>query len=192
MALFPDTKIKQAAADYLMREGELTGAEYFAVMRSAPHLLTGVEDSRYYNLHRDLFRQTLEKRTRLVEMLHGIQADLQSLERQVYSKKLRHFQHKLNALDPETAYLQEMQLAQTQQEKDLIQVEHDLGTLLKVADLQATESEVRTFGPRLNQFIALTLIVYQIAPHIMVSRNYFPALRQIGEAKELISNGTVA
>jgi len=25
MALFPDTKIKQEACDYLMREGELTG-----------------------------------------------------------------------------------------------------------------------------------------------------------------------
>ena len=29
MALFPDPKIKQAALDYLMREGMLTGMEYF-------------------------------------------------------------------------------------------------------------------------------------------------------------------
>src|SRR5256885_15451745 len=34
MALFPDQKIKQAAADYLMKEGELTGAEYFAPVSS--------------------------------------------------------------------------------------------------------------------------------------------------------------
>ena len=187
MALFPDPKIKQAAADYLMKEGELTGAEYFAVMRGAPNLLVGVEDGRYYNLHRDLFRQTLEKRARLVEMLHGIQADLISLERQVYSKELKHFQRKLDAFHKgkvgvvemmdllaekgrpfgidvggrsmgdieSTAYLLKTQMAQTPREKDLVQVEHDLDILLKVADLQATEKEVRTFGPRLNQFVAL-------------------------------------
>jgi len=36
MALFPDEKVKLAASDYLMREGELTGAEYFAIQRGLP------------------------------------------------------------------------------------------------------------------------------------------------------------
>ena len=44
MALFPDQKIKHEACDYLMREGELTGAEYFAVLQGLPHALTGVEN----------------------------------------------------------------------------------------------------------------------------------------------------
>jgi len=41
---FSQPKIKQEAADYLMREGELTGAEYFAAMRGLPNALNGVED----------------------------------------------------------------------------------------------------------------------------------------------------
>jgi hypothetical protein len=44
MATFPDRAIKERAADYLMREGELTGAEYFAVMRGLPKSIVGVED----------------------------------------------------------------------------------------------------------------------------------------------------
>ena len=39
---------------------------------------------------------------------------------------------------------------------DLVQVQHDLDLLLRLADLQATEYEVRDFAPRLNQFVALT------------------------------------
>ncbi len=187
MALFPDAKIKQSAADYLMREGELTGAEYFAVMRGLPQALTGVEDMTYYTLHRDLFRKTLQDREQMVGILKGIQAELASLRRRIYSAELKHFQHKIDRYErgaisqadmadwlagkaqafgiafngrsaediQSMAYLLKTQMAKTQQEKDLIQVEHDLALLLKVADLQANESEVRSFGPRLNQFVAL-------------------------------------
>src|SRR5690349_20744090 len=38
---------------------------------------------------------------------------------------------------------------------DLVQVQHDLDLLIRLADLQATEFEVRDFAPRLNQFVAL-------------------------------------
>jgi len=44
-------------------------------------------------------------------------------------------------------------------EKDLVQVERDLALVLRVADLQATELEVRDFGPRLNQFVALCRVL---------------------------------
>src|SRR5262249_16822176 len=44
------------------------------------------------------------------------------------------------------SYLVMQDKAKTQQEKDLLFVEHDLVLLLKVADLQATEKEVKSFG----------------------------------------------
>src|SRR5258706_7345951 len=46
MALFPDEKVKLAASDYLMREGELTGAEYFAIKRRLPKFLVGAENEK--------------------------------------------------------------------------------------------------------------------------------------------------
>ena len=36
------------------------------------------------------------------------------------------------------------------------QFKQDLDLLIRVADLQSTESDIKTFGPRMNQFIALS------------------------------------
>ena len=282
LALFPDQKIRAQAADYLMREGELTGAEHFAVMRGIPNLLVGVEDEQYYNLNRELFRKTLADRQELVSLLKGLEADIAPLQDRIYGQALGDFQKKADAYDkgemsthdfialltpspaaagggsidlkhdfptlasfsansrfgtidqiraatsefltqtqgllsaeekmdlkslakngsttpyylymrdlvykkqlflavpPELAqYLEYIHTAQTMgmdrvthearelafqiklrlahegQEKDLVQVQHDLDLLTRIADLQATEYEVKDFGPRLNQFVAL-------------------------------------
>jgi len=79
MALFPDEKIKLAASDYLMREGELTGAEYFAIKHRQPNLLMGVENGKYYTVHRDLFRKTLQDRSELVSTLQSLKSDIDQL-----------------------------------------------------------------------------------------------------------------
>jgi hypothetical protein len=221
MALFPNQKIKQQAADYLMKEGMLSGAEYFGIVRGVPKLLTGVEDERYYDLHRKLFRQTYDKRASLVKSLQVIQKDLRKLRRVVYSKSLKKFQTRENAFqagkldaqeyleglakeakalgmefqipdltqaenrarlweDAETlAFTLKIQKAQTRQEKDLVQVERDLDFLIKVANLQATENEVRSFGPRLNAFIAIC--------HSLLKSNGIRSLDQ-ATIRELISS----
>jgi hypothetical protein len=174
-------------------------------MRGIPNLLTGVEDDRYYTLHRELFRKTLKDRERLVLILKGMQRDLADLEPRIYSKDLQKFQRRLNAFekgdmgldqalrwlsqearpfgidlsalqtDPvknprffediqSLALILKIQKSKTQQEKDLVQVQHDLGLLLRVADLQATEAEVRSFGPRANQFIAMAEALLKDVP----------------------------
>jgi len=276
MALFPEQKIKRQAADYLMRQGELTGAEYFAVMKGIPNLLTGVEDARYYNLNRDLFRQTFKDREELTGLLKSLQADLVPLQKRMYGSTLADFQKKVDAYEkaemsthefvgllvqtanpqldlkkdfpvlasfasnsrfgtmeqvrsataefltqiqsrlspeekknlqllakksettvyylylrdliyrkqlflaapPELAqYLEYLHTAQTmgmdqvtheakelafkiklslaRDAADLVRVEHDLDLLSRITDLQATEMEVKDFGPRVNQFVAL-------------------------------------
>ena len=101
MALFPDQKIKLAASDYLMREGELTGAEYFAIQRGLPHLLVGAEDEKFYTVHRELFRKTLADRNELVASLKAIQHDIDDLPRYVFhkNKALWDFQKKVDAYD---------------------------------------------------------------------------------------------
>ena len=101
MALFPDEKIKLAASDYLMREGELTGAEFFAIKRGLPHLLVGAENEKYYTVHRDLFRKTLADREELVKTLKSLQSDINELPRYVFhkNKPLWEFQKKMEAYD---------------------------------------------------------------------------------------------
>ena len=97
LALFPDQKIKSQAADYLMHEGELTGAEHFAVMRGIPNLLVGVENDQYYSLNRDLFRKTLTDRQELVGLLKGLEADMAPLQDRIYGPALADFQKKVEA-----------------------------------------------------------------------------------------------
>src|SRR5258708_1554326 len=86
MALFPDEKVKLAASEYLMREGELTGAEYFAIKRKLPRLLVGVENEMFYTVHRTLFRKTLADRDELVSSLKAIQKDVNELPKYAFRK----------------------------------------------------------------------------------------------------------
>jgi hypothetical protein len=55
----------------------------------------------------------------------------------------------------ELAFKIKMRVSQNSAERDLIQVAHDLALLLKIADLQATDYEVHSFSPRINEFVAL-------------------------------------
>jgi hypothetical protein len=288
MALFPNPEIKRDSLDYLMREGELTGMEYYAAMHNRRSLLVGVENKQYYQLHRDLFRKTYKSRALIMGGLHNLQKDLRSLNDTTYRPIVKNFLTKQAAFEngllssdaylgylvaqadslrisletypklyafaktaglterlhtasviPEPAQLREWTLSllktaysslseperrtlamlsnqsnyvsyylyirdliythklymtvppglakyleylyivqtagfdsvineaqmlafhiqqglsSTQAEKDLTQVQHDLTLLAKVADLQATESDVRAFTPRLNQLIAM-------------------------------------
>jgi hypothetical protein len=191
---FPNWQLRQRAATYLMREGLLTGAEHFAVTQGFSKALTGAEDQRYYDVHRQMFRKTYQNRSQIVASLKGLQADIRSLRPTILSGSVRQLQAKVDAFDrgeigereliaelsargrpfginadslthspPErlyddiqaVAFMLKLQMAANRAEKDLIQAEHDISLVLRVADLQATESEVRSFGPRINQFITL-------------------------------------
>ncbi len=215
MALFPDRKIKQAAADYLMREGVLSGAEYFSGMRGLSKVLNGVEDRTAYMLHRELFRKTFSERDQFVRLLRGLQVDIAALRERTWKGDLKAFQKKWNALErgemdladaidwlsqtalplgidvsglqhikegdqaydriAAVAFLLKSQLATTPAEKDLVQVDHDLSLLLRVADLQATEQEVRTFAPRMNQFVALATTMTSSRDELKSSHPLIPS-----------------
>lgn len=157
--------LKREVLEYLMREGEITGMEYFAAMREIPNYLVGVEDKRYYNAHRDLFRKTLASRQELVERLRGFQADLELLATKTYSKELMRLRKEsANWYTPKEkveGYLRAMELVKTPEEKKLWQVEHDLDLLLRMVSLQATETEVRAFAPRVEQFLRMTEVLVE-------------------------------
>jgi hypothetical protein len=99
LALFPNGPLKQQALDFLMRQGELTGMEYFAAQHRQSHLLVGVEDNRFYQAHRQLFRQTYPDRTELVHALQGLGADLDSLASRVSSVPVLALQHQATAFE---------------------------------------------------------------------------------------------
>lgn len=195
LAHFPKDPFKEPALDYLMRQGELTGMEYFAALEGHSHLLVGVEDQRLYELHRKLFRNTYSKRQRLIQALQSVQTDIRSLRRVYYSREMFQVQKRWEAyqagrLSHETfvrkmmvlakrfsisltaqsaksndAYFQAKSITQKiksglsrkahPKAQDLVRVEEDLDLLLHVVQLQATESDVEAFAPRLHEFLAL-------------------------------------
>src|SRR5258708_7769071 len=99
LAKFPDPKIKKEAMEYFLREGEINGMEYFAAEKDLSNLLVGVEDERYYNAHRELFRRSNYDREELVENLTKIQRDVEMLAPRVFSEKLAEVQKKIDGYD---------------------------------------------------------------------------------------------
>jgi len=99
MALFPDEELKEKASQFLMREGELSGAEYFAIHHRIPQGLVGVENEKYYETHRNLFRRTLEDRRLLIQSLEPLKKDLAILARRIYSAPVKRIQSQIEAHD---------------------------------------------------------------------------------------------
>jgi serine/threonine protein phosphatase PrpC len=207
IANYPESRAKRAALDKLMRQGDLTGAEHFALQHRLPYALVGVENADFYKTHRELFRTTIEQREQLVKSLKDVSNELQQTSKSILSSRVRRIADQSAAFERGSsdfnAYLsflaslaRELELplatgyprvarsiaqgridgseyadllqetnelafrlslanADSRAEKDFIQVNHDLALLLRIADLQAVESEVRDFAPRLNEFIAL-------------------------------------
>lgn len=96
IAKFPPSPLKQQAADYLVRQAEMTGMEYFAVMRGLPDALQGVEDPNYYQMNRELFRKTFANRDVLVTTLKRLQEDIRPLRRQRYSPNVLEIQTEID------------------------------------------------------------------------------------------------
>ena len=90
--LYPDKKVRDAATDYLLREAEITGADAFAIGHELPQAVNGVENPNFYQVNRDLFRQSLDGRTQLVQALEGIAADLDTLQRSLFSREVKTFE----------------------------------------------------------------------------------------------------
>lgn len=55
---YPYPDWKKSLMEFLLRHGEITGPEQFAILTNQPTLLIGVENDKYYRYHRELFRQS--------------------------------------------------------------------------------------------------------------------------------------
>ena len=62
LSAFPDKKIKENAANYLMKEGKISAGEFFSIMNEKPVTLYGIENSPLYIANVKAFRKTIEQR----------------------------------------------------------------------------------------------------------------------------------
>src|SRR5262249_46857763 len=86
MQRYSDARIRRAAADYLVQQGEMPGAMHFAVTEGEGGLF-GIETDEYYQANLEMFRKSYSERTKLRQELGKIQAVLPKLKKDPITKE---------------------------------------------------------------------------------------------------------
>ena len=88
---FPDKKIKEKTADYLMKEGVISAGEFFSVMADEDIALYGAEDDELYHENLAQFREIFSKNTKNRRILKTLIAELKKIEKEIYPEDLWNF-----------------------------------------------------------------------------------------------------
>ncbi|MBU1043414.1 MAG: hypothetical protein KJ915_03325, partial [Candidatus Omnitrophica bacterium] len=86
---FPEKKVRENVSLYLVRQGKLTGAEYFAVNTDHDINLYGVEDLRLYMDNLAAFQQSQPFKTEARQYFSAIKNSLDVLKPSIYNNDLK-------------------------------------------------------------------------------------------------------
>ncbi|MFH1063059.1 MAG: hypothetical protein V1747_09290 [Candidatus Omnitrophota bacterium] len=89
LANFPEKKIRENVSLYLVKQGKLTGAEYFAVNSDQDLKLYGVEDLRLYMDNLDAFQQSQPFKTEARQYFSLLKNSLDVLKQSIYNDNLK-------------------------------------------------------------------------------------------------------
>ncbi|MFH1877262.1 MAG: hypothetical protein ABH883_00435, partial [Candidatus Omnitrophota bacterium] len=86
---FPDKKIRDNTADFLMRKGMMSAGEFFSITRDEKEVsLYGVENEELYRKNIDSFRKNAAKRALRVQNINSLLEELENMEKAVYPEGL--------------------------------------------------------------------------------------------------------
>ncbi len=88
---FPDAEIRKEVADYFMKKGEITGAEFLSITKDYPIKLYGAENRNLYIKNLNAFTSTYPQKEEIEKYLLGIKTILGKLKGYMYTKKLKDF-----------------------------------------------------------------------------------------------------
>jgi len=88
---FPDAEIRKEVADYFMKKGEITGAEFLSITSDYPIKLYGAEDRNMYIKNLNAFLSTYPNKDHVEEYLLGLKTILGRLKGFIYTKELKTF-----------------------------------------------------------------------------------------------------
>ncbi|MCK5450855.1 MAG: hypothetical protein KAI70_03730, partial [Candidatus Omnitrophica bacterium] len=80
--------VRREVADYFVKNGEINGAEFYAVNNTEKIRLWGVEDKNLYLENLKVYRDSLEYRTEVNEYLKELTHILNNLKRHIYTQEL--------------------------------------------------------------------------------------------------------
>ncbi|MBI1882953.1 MAG: hypothetical protein HYS08_01955, partial [Chlamydiae bacterium] len=86
---FPDPAIRKMLAEYLMKEGKISGAEYLSIVKNKPLPLQGIENMKEYFTHLVQFDRGQELKSKAEPILQGIEKRIEGLKEEIYSKEVK-------------------------------------------------------------------------------------------------------
>jgi hypothetical protein len=88
---FPDAEIRKEVADYFMKKGEITGAEFLSITEDYPIKLYGAENRNLYIKNLEAFTSTYPNKEAVEKYLTDMKTILGKLKGYIYTKKLKGF-----------------------------------------------------------------------------------------------------
>jgi len=92
LSIFTDIKNKEdrySIADYFMKEGRITGAEFYAINNPERITLKGLEDPELYIKNLNVYRNTMMHQEEIDLILNAIGTDLDAIKNKVYSATIK-------------------------------------------------------------------------------------------------------
>lgn len=96
---FPDAEIRKEVADYFMRKGEITGAEFFSITSDYDGIIFGAETRDYYIDNLNAFTDVYPYRDTVEDYFKDLSAVASRLKSIIYTPNLRHFDRQATAFD---------------------------------------------------------------------------------------------
>nr|MQY53123.1 hypothetical protein [Bacillota bacterium] len=100
LSTFPENKIKEKVASEFLKEGKITGEEYFAIVKNdkAPAVnIYGVENKRAYDKNLKAFDEGLSSGERLRNYFRKVRKEINPLKARLYNKRLKGLESKIEA-----------------------------------------------------------------------------------------------
>ncbi|MBI1883924.1 MAG: UTP--glucose-1-phosphate uridylyltransferase, partial [Chlamydiae bacterium] len=97
---YPDKKLRKVLAEYLMKKGKISGAEYLSIIQDKPLPLEGVENMFHYFEHLFQFDRGLDVKDKALPILDKIEKAITDLREKIYSQEV------LEVLNKEKSYLE--------------------------------------------------------------------------------------
>jgi len=100
LSSFPEKKIKEEVASEFLKEGKITGEEYFAITggEKAPVVnIYGVEDKRRYEKNLKAFEQGLSSGEKVRSYFRKVKKEINPLKARLYNKRLKELESKIEA-----------------------------------------------------------------------------------------------
>ena len=85
---FPDAEIRKEVADYFMKKGEITGAEFLSITSDQSFTIYGAEDRKYYVDNLNSFLESYPYKEEFQKYYGSIKIVLQRLKKYVYNNEL--------------------------------------------------------------------------------------------------------